>query len=434
MIRITLRNSGGLCAAGLIAALPLPAAAWTEVHRGPDHNVYIDIPAAVTDLTAPPAWVTGEESIAAGCRPIIGDGRVYTVATAEDPEERVRIKAFASADGALLAESVDLDVGSFVSFESQSAPAYDPDTDTLFFNTGSTVYSLDGETLAINWSTTLDATNTDDEPGAMYGFVNASPALGAGRVFVNTFDSGFGVEGSQVVGLDAETGAVEWYARTGGRGAHSPLFVDHATAGAIVVVEHQETLNALGFAAFDADGTGEASPLWTSTWTVETGSGVHGLWGDLLTDGEHVYTVTSDFTNGRLVRFAAEDGALEYDLPVPASDMPPVLTPDGLFALHWDGTLRRYDPEDGEEQASTSIAGEFFRDYPAFVQDGLYVAVPGEGLLLFGHDGAEQSSAPGYTGVVSVDASDGAVYIGVDGGRLARLAAPTRVRDWEGLR
>ncbi len=419
------------CAVALIAAAPATTTAWTDIHRGPDHNARIDAPAAVTDLTAAPAWVTGEENLRPGCRPILGHDRVYTVAIAEDPEDRVWIKAFDRQDGTLLAESGDLDVGSFVSFDSLSAPAYDPLTDSLFFNSGSTVYSLDGITLATNWSTTLDAANTDSAAGAMYSFINASPAHGAGRVFVKTYDSAFGVDGSQVVALDAGTGEVDWYARTGGRGVHSPLFMDHPEAGEIVLVEYQSTPDQVGFAAFAADGNGEEDPLWTTAWTAATGSGFHGLWGDLVTDGEFVYTVTSDFVDGRLVRFRAEDGALEYDLAAPGSDIPPILAPEGVFVLHGDGTLRRYSAADGTEESAANVASFLFRNYPAFMEDGFYLALPGEGLLLLGLDGAELSLTPGFTGAATVDGEEGSVYIGLEGGGLAKLEAPTRVYHWE---
>jgi outer membrane protein assembly factor BamB len=131
-----------------------------------------------------------------------------------------------------------------------------------------TVYAVDADSGAIQWSKAVGSAVTD------------SPALAGGSLFVPTGS------GSLVV-LDAATGALKWTGASPGSG----LSQQPAVAGGVVFTGASNGT----VAAYDAAGCGAAS--CSALWSRSTGSAISGA--PAVSQG-HLYVGTAD---GRLVAF-----------------------------------------------------------------------------------------------------------------------------------
>jgi len=426
-------------AAVLATAASTGRAEWSSVHRDAGNNAVAPIAASITDLTSNAQFSTGLADIANACRPIVAGGRVYAVATQLSPE-RIRIKSFDKTNLTPGPESADLDAGVSVSFGTASAPLVVTADDALYFGTGSTVYRLNASTLTQTgaaWSTMLSATNTS--AGAYYMILNSSPAAGGSSILVKTYPTAFGdIAGSQVVSLSKTTGAVEWYAVTGGRGSHSPAYVDLG-ASKVVIAERQVSNAEIGLRAYDAASTGAATPIWTSSWTLTAG-GFHGFWGDMLVDGGKIYTITTDLAfpgpaAGHLIRVDAATGTLDWSTLTIGSDVPPALVGGELIVFADGGNLLRFNPATGAQIGSTvNVGGNAFRNYFAATNDSLYLAQSGNGIRKFTLTGTLQSSSTiaAFGGPVSIDSATGFLYVPTSSGSLNVVTGASGVADWLG--
>lgn len=425
--------------AAALLATGMARADWPLVHYAPGNNALVVGNATITDLAPAPEWNTGPQNLQTSSRAVIAGGRLYAVATQASPD-RIWIKSFDLADGQLEDESANLDEGVSVSFGTASSPSIDTVAGALYFGTGETVYRLKTSDLTEDWNTVLSATNTSAAPEAVYTILNVSPALGDGRVYIRTYPTSFGsVEGSQVVALNGATGAVDWYAVTGGRGASSPLYLE-VGADKFVVAEAMTVNTTVELVAFNANSTGAATPVWTLSAPLAApttgGAGNHGQWGDLVYDAVSgkVFGVTSNFAGGRLYRVDAATGTLDWQVDVAGSDIPPVLVGAELIVLDAFNQLSRYSTADGSAIGTPAVVTTsfIFRDYVAARTDGLYFAKSGEGLRLIDFVGATQSttSALDYTGPVTVDDTTGFVYTFRTDGSLSAFTGTTSVRNW----
>ncbi len=426
-------------ALALAGALALAAATghgqWPQIHLDSSNHATTGAPASVTDLTTGPQFTTGAQDLPAGVRPIIAGGQVFAVATQSSPSERIWIKSFNAADLAPEDESADLDTGNSVSFGSVTAPAADGPNGWLYFMSGSTAYRLATSDLSTDWSTTIDASNTSADADAHYGNVNASPIIADGHVYIKTYDDGFSTEGAQVVSLDQATGAVEWYAKVGGRGTATGVYIPGTTP--LFVTDSQSTTEDVVLKAYDPDSTGAATAAWTSA-ALNVTTGFHGQWVEPIFANSKIYGVTTDVAfpgpaAGRLYQINPSDGTLDWNVGVVGADVPPVLLGGSLYVLHSNGEIRQYDPADGSQIGTgASVAASPFRDYWAASSDGIYLSISGSGLRFFDLAVSEQSASPAttYAGPTTVDPSTGYVYTHDESGGLALFTGTTSVRDF----
>lgn len=438
MSRITLSL---LVAAGLIPAA-VTEAQWSSVHRDNSNNAVVDMAATVLDVTGGPTLSSADEGLVSSARPIIDDTRVYTVemddgGTPFDPsDDSLRIKAHDSATLDVVWTSADLDTGDSVSFGSTSAPTVVDlgTTNTLFYGSGQTLHALDTADGSPLWATTLDDTTTSPT-NAAYGLINASPVFGDGRIYINTYYDSFGAPDdlSQVVALDAETGSVEWFQVTGGRGQAGPVYFDEGLATPIVIVNVPGGLMAFraddGEVAWSHDDTGIPGGAWTvedEFWTEP-----------IIADGS-LFAITYNFggTNANLVRVDPSTGELVWinDASATLTSDSPLLhvgSPARLVAVggpFGDASIVIFDPVTGSETNRLPLGFGVFRNYMAATNDRLYLAA--DGVRVYDLDGALQSSftTGGISSSISLG-SDGALHL-VSGGQLHRFENTTSVADW----
>lgn len=428
-------------AAGVLSGAPA-LADWTSVHRDNSNNAVVPIPSVVTDVSGGPAASSAALDLATSARPVLADGRAYVVqmddgGTPFDPsDDALRLVALSPVSLAVEWTSVDLDVGDSVSFGSTAAPTF-VDFGTvslLFYGSGSTVHAVDAASGNLEWTTTLDDSNTAPTDAA-YALINSSAVYGDGKVFVSTYYDAFGAASdlSQVVALDAATGDVEWFVVTGGRGQAGPVYFDEGLAQPIVIVNTDAGLVALS--------TDDGSAVWShddaglpgGPWTVDDDFWVE----PIVADGS-LFAATYNFggTGGNLVRVNPATGELLWKNDLSAtlvSDCPLIYvgSPARLYALggpFGDASLSIYDPADGNELDRVELNVGVFRNYMAATEEHLYLAA--DGVRVLDLDGDEESlySVGGINAPVSV-ASDGSVYL-VAGGQLHRFEQTTSVRDW----
>lgn len=443
--------------AAVLAATTAARADWPRIHFDSNNNANTGTAATVTDVSTGAFWNTGAEDLAPGCRPIVADGKVFAVAMQFSPSERLWIKSFDPADGTLVGESADLDIGdasifgtsylggdnTSVNLGTVSAPAVDAANGALYFATGATMYRLATADLSAVWSAVMSSSNTDAT--GTHGVVNSSPALGAGNVYIQTYPITFGgLDEAQLVAFDQTTGAVAWHAKAGGRGTASPLFVDLG-ASQYVITDAQPDGSTVLLEAYDANATGAATPVWTMSAPLNEpssapyGAGNHGQWGDFIFDGtSKIYGITSNFGGGRLYSVNAADGVLDWQVDVGGADVPPVLIGGDLYVLNSTNAMVRYATADGSVNgaAVTVISSSVFRDYFAAAADGIYLAKGGDGLQFF-NPGTTNSVAlqsvtasMDYTGPCTVDALNGYVYTHDGAGGLSVFTGVSSVSDW----
>lgn len=430
-----------LIGAGVLLLAATASAQWTSIHRDGTNNAVVAIEATLTDVSAGPAQSSADEGLAGSVRPIVHDGVVYTVfmddgGTPFDPsDDTVRLKAFSRGDLSLLWTSPDLDTGNTVAFESASAPTWHDGGDgaVLFYPSGSTLQALHADTGAIKWSTLFDDTNTSTT-NAAHGLVNTSPVVGGGNVFVQTYYDSFSApsELSQVVAVDADTGAVSWFEVTGGRGQAGPVYYGEGTGDPAVIVNVPGGLVALraddGGTVWRHDGAVPGGP-----WSVSDE-----IWVEpVIADGS-LFAMTYNFsgTGGNIVRVDPATGELLWKVDAPATlagDIPFVYT-GSPARLHTaggpfgDASLVAYDPADGSEAFRTPLAVGTFRNYMAATNDRLYLAA--SGLRVFDLGGTQTSihATGAIDAPVTLD-SNGDLLL-VAGGRLHVFSQASNVEGW----
>ncbi len=385
-------------------------AQWLGPHKDASHSALWNAPAVTTDVSGAPKWDTGNLDLF-GSGPIaIFEDRIFAVAAEGDDylsptPDRTWIRALRRDTGALLWDSADLDTGVSVDYGSLSGPVVDAAARAIFFATGQTVYRLNADTGATSWSVTLDDAITS--AGASMDIVNASVALGAGRVFVNTYN-GFDPSKTQMVALDAATGAVAWFYGPLGTGSNNPLFIEAGAQQLVVTPDTRGTSGGLT-ALRAADG----SVAWKSSWTTR-----NYFWGDLMADSGFLYGITYDYyppfgnPNPEFVKVNAADGALVYKVVSPVvSDCPPLLLGGRLYVMGDDGRVVAFRESDGAVEWAASIAYFSFRDYLAASADRLYATAGGTLKVLDPATGAilSQSQTSTFAGGVAID-QEGAVY------------------------
>ncbi|CAN5258084.1 hypothetical protein BH09SUM1_BH09SUM1_24910 [soil metagenome] len=434
MKRITLSARHAFCAA--LAAFAIPASAeWTSVHRDASNNALNPITATVTNVAVAPTVTTGPKSIVTGCAPIIFGAQFVSVSRPTGPDS-VYLQAYSKTTGSIVWTTPNLDAttGTF----SLSVPTVDTTENRLYFPTGVTVYKINPTTPTTTtvWSTSLSATNTDATAGAVYSFTNAVPAIGAGKVFVQTYDDTFTppFTRSQLVALDATLGGVSWFKRTGGLGTVSPLFFDNG-GSPIVITAIEDSTGAGGMKAFSAS---NGNLVWSSETVSVPWSTTNLVYTDMVLSAGKIYAVTYNFsgTNGQLIRIDAATGAQDYKVSSITSDCPPVIAGGTLYLLggpFGSSKLESHAASSGLFGFQQNVAGSIFRNYLAATNDRLYVAISGAGSLriLNPADGTVLSAATGtdYDGPVSID-DNGDIYANGFTGRTDSFHSVAGVIDW----
>lgn len=427
----------------LVAGLATQAGAhWASVHRDNSNNAVVGMSATVTDVSGGPTVSSPDESLASSARPILVDDRVFTVhmdddGTPFDPsDDTLRIVAHDAVTLDVVWTSQDLDTGDSVSFGSAAAPTVvdHGTTTTLYYGSGQTVHALDAASGSLIWETTLDDTTTTPT-GAAYGLINASPVYGDGRVYINTYYDSFGDPSalSQVVALDALTGAVDWFHVTGGRGQAGPIFFDEGVPQSIVIVNVPGGLKAFrsddGLEVWSHDDPGIPGGAWSVSdefWTEP-----------IIADGS-LFAITYNFggTNANLVRVNPATGELVWinDASTTLTSDSPLLyvgSPARLYGVggpFGDASLSIYDPVDGQELNRIGLGFATFRNYMAATNDRLYLAR--EGVRVFDLDGVEESAFTTDPINASISIGSGGSLFLVSGGSLHRFDGVTSVSDW----
>lgn len=433
---------GSACAAALL----LPAAAhanWPNAFGTEENNAVMPIAATVTNVAAGSSLVFGNEDVAGGPPITVLNDTFFAVAMQGEEfgstvTDRLWIKAFNRNTGALEWESPDLDPQASVNDNSKSAPVIDTAAQKLFYGSGQTMVRLDAGTGAIDWATSITAGNTG--PGRSYEFVNSSPALGGGRVFIQTRD--YLASSSQVVAFDAATGAIEWSVLTGGLGLSKPIYSDTGTSQ--VVYALTGTAASGRMVCLDA-ATGAVE--WDSAtapvpWTLPAG---FQFWGEAVLHGGNLYAPGYDFsTSAPLVCVDADDGSLVWQTMAEGTDTPPLIVGGNLLLRGGDFFsfqvfVTGYDPATGAVTIPTAVIPGFtFRNAMAATNDRVYLCNTSNLLVLDASDLSLLGASPAgfMDGAVSLD-STGAVYaVDYDSGspdnkRPARFAPPAAmVADW----
>lgn len=355
----------------------LPAAVpadWYTNHRTGTNNALVPIADQAIDYSAPSWLTTAGHTITAG-RPIVVGNQLLVVGEATGA---VRIKKFHAATGTFLGESPDLAAPLFSSY---STPTVDVNIAKVFFGSGNVVYCLDLDTLAIDWSTPLTNANTTPS-GAGYQILNGSVALGGSRVFVSTYDSSFTAAQSQLVALNATTGAVEWFALPGGYGSYGPSYF-FQPGFELVIVPGSTGGGSTGTGYLRAYQASTGALEWSSnTLTVDPWTLSRQIWTDVTILGTTGFAVTYDFSaaSTQLVSFDPTNGRADWIVPALSSDCPPVLAGSAVHVFggsYSSPELAAYALIDGAELWKVSIPGSAFRNYMAATFDSIYLVSGG---------------------------------------------------------
>ncbi len=230
--------------------------------------------------------------------------------------------------------------------------------DSVFLVTlNNRAWSIEVSTGRRNWS--VGSTYADAAPAG-----EVSPAAGSGAIFF-PFPSG------EVITVDALTGQRIWSHFAGGRREPDATYrITGISSSPVLSGNRLYVSNQAG--ALTALDAGSGIPIWT----VPEGSA-----NAVLAVGDSVFAMTG---TGELVRLDAASGRRLWATALPhfTRESPrrrkeihvhygPLLAGGRLIVASSDGELRSYDPESGEELASTSIAGGA-ASMPAIVNGVLY--------------------------------------------------------------
>lgn len=427
-------------AVALVGTTAMASAQWTTVHRDASHNAVVAGPATVGLVARTPTWQSNAENLT-DARVLVLGGLAIAVAATDGGtpftggDDTARLRAFNTATGARVWESAVLDPLGSVANGSVSSPVIDATERRVYYGVGSTVTKLNLDTGATVWSSDVDSTST--APGRAFEVVNSSPALGSGKVFIQT--TTFGGTPSQVVAFDTTTGAVVWSRATGGLGVTAPLHAE-LTGGARRVFVDTATGSNAGMQALDAD-TGAVvwnSLTLSSPWSLP-GAGFNGIWADVVLVGGKLIGLSYDFSaNGNLFCVDAATGSAtgtgNFIVAAAGSDCPPFVV-DGVVFNFGGGfgaaELRRFDATSGALLGTAALGGGFFRNYIAATSDRLFLAQTGRGIQMFDIDGnpVDANASIASSSPVSLG-EDGSVYL-IAGGRLVKFGpAPASAEGW----
>ena len=425
------RTVAALAATAMALTNPTPAFAdWTQAHRGADQNRTVSA-SPIADLPTSPTFATSAGgNLQAGAPALLWNGRLIAVARTSGSTPTVVLKSFDKSTGAHQWTSPPLDAS--VNTFSVSSPAVDAATGKVFYATGTAMYRIDGTSGALDWTTTMTATNTDPTSTARYVITNSSPALGGGRVFIHTYETSFvgPYTNAQVVAFDQVSGAVSWFAKVGGVGSTCPIYVGTTTTPLVLAAK----ANGAGEGAWTALNAATGATVWDSTTVAAPWTSPNLFWGDAVIAGGKAYAVDYNFsgTGGTLSRFDVATGAREYVKPALTADCPPVLTAAGLHVFGGSYSAPRiatYAPATGDLVTSAPTGGNVFRQYPAAAGNRLYVAIAGQGVRAY------DTVTLAMTGTSAINTYDGPVTLDDNGA----LFAPTgtgdtgRIRGWRPL-
>jgi outer membrane protein assembly factor BamB len=188
--------------------------------------------------------------------------------------------------------------------------------------------------------------------------------VGGGRVYANA---------EELLAIDADTGAVDWRAATGGERLTTPA----ATDDGVVFSNRVDGV----VTAFDADG----ERRWRVRTDAETRSPV--------VDGDAVYVATSTDPGraGRLYALDRADGSVRWavDTPSPKRGTTPVVDGDSVYlgcSGRDHGTLVALDRSDGAER--WSFADENSTVYePAVTDEMVYAGSNDDRIYAFSRSG-----------------------------------------------
>lgn len=408
---------------------------WSMPLLNAGHVTWRPEVAVTANVINQPAWRAGTD-IAAPIAPCVVGNTVYAVAqTGEDwyitEPVSCRIEARKTADGSLIWVSSELDTDS-VSESTLSGITADNSQSSLFFATGSTLYSLSMANGTIKWQTSIaDAVTTFTLPGASATVVNASPAINDDMVFINTRD--YSSTGSVLLAYDKATGAPRWQALNVSTGLNSPLAV--TVAGTPVVFTPYSSDGFTGaIQCFDA-ATGNIK--WRSAWETSAL-----FWADLVYADNCIYGVTYDYAGvtGNLVCANATDGQLKWKVDAPFSDTTPLVAENAVYIAGgaWGaGKLCGYSLSDGTQLFEpVALRANIFRNNMAASANRLFLSANNR-IYAFGFDGVKiaESAADFYNASIVLD-SDGSLYAtapdyATQTQELVKFEPLSAVDDWQ---
>lgn len=402
---------------------------WTQIYMNNTNNAVSGQSAQVTDVTHGPAWQTGEQSLQSACGITLMDGFCYAVLqsgaeswweTPDPTNDKVTVKAFMAEDGKLLWESKPLDVGNTVSFLSNSTPTVDPLAGVIYVPTGQSIQKLDARTGELLKAVKLDAANT--EAGASYDLINGCPALGGGKVFIETY-AGFDPTSKQIVALNASDLSVAWHHKDGGQGQGTPCYVDNGAQSRVY------TATDMGIACYNAaDGTA----VWNSATLqapLAPWATAYGIYGGLVYDNGFIYATTwkwSPTLIAEVIKVDAVTGELQWKKAAPSSSFAPLVLNGKVYVYGTNDTrLAAFDTADGDVAKGFNVAlgaGDGWANvanYMAATLDRIYVTDSTKLYVVNPADGSIMSEATGaYNGPVSIDRKGG-LYVHAGAGLQA---------------
>lgn len=197
-------------------------AGWLSIHGDDANNACLPIASSVDTLTATLAWNTGSIDLANGAGMALNNCVIYTVAMRDggnwDPsDDRIWITARYATDGASLWESPYLDAGNSVGYASISGPTIDPASGAIYYGSGRTLHRLNPGDGSVEWATRLTTSTTTT--GVSLELINSSPALGGGKVFIETYSDYFGgYRDKLLVAFNQSDGSIAWWKSAAVRG------------------------------------------------------------------------------------------------------------------------------------------------------------------------------------------------------------------------
>lgn len=374
---------------------------WLSIHGDDGNNAYWPIASRVMSLTAGTAWDTGASELTPAAGMAWNAGIVYAVAMRDggnwDPsDDKIWIKAFYAADGSPVWQSPFLDAGNSVSYASISGPTIDAADGAIYYASGRTVSKLNTSDGSVAWATRLTSATT--AANASLELINSSPALGAGKVFVETYDDYFGgYRDKQIVALNKNDGAVAWSRQCGGTGRIRPIFLANIGSGA-VLTEVFDGVTSHGIAAYAAS---DGALVWNSLTAPKPWSTAKPIEAPFICVDGKIYGVSySGSGTGELFCADAATGSLTWKVGSIESDTAPLLIGDTIYLYggpFGNAQLAAYRASDGGFVRTTTIGGYCFRNAMASTNGHIYLTQSD----FFGSDPT--------TDIVIVDAAAGSI-------------------------
>ncbi len=385
----------------LLLPSPCLAAGWLSLHGDDGNNAYWPIASQVTSLAAGPSWDTGAAELAPAAGMAWNAGIVYAVAMRDggnwDPsDDQLWIKAFHAEDGSAVWQSPFLEAGNSVSYASIAGPTVDVDDGAIYFASGHTVSKLGDTSGTLAWATRLTSATT--AANASLELINGSPAIGAGKVFVETYDDYMGgYRDKQLVALNKADGSIAWSCQCGGTGRIRPIFLAGVGSGA-VLTEVFDGTTSHGIAAYAA---ADGALVWNSITAPKPWSTAEPIEAPFICAGEKIYGVSySGAGTGELFCCDAATGSLNWKVSAIESDTAPLLLGETLYVYggpFGNAQLAAYRAADGALLRTTTIGGYCFRNAMAATAGNIYLTQSD----FFGSDTT--------TDLVIVNAADGSI-------------------------